>query len=62
MIPDTPQLLQSIVDKLNLIFMNSQPEPINLKWSNGQMVIAKYHLDNLWYRGIILEVNILFNL
>lgn len=62
MILDIPQLLQNVKDELNCIFMNSEPEPINFKWNNGQMVIVKYHLDNLWYRGIILEVSVLFNL
>lgn len=59
---DIPQLLQNVTEELNCVFMNSEPEPINFKWSNGQMVIVKYHLDNLWYRGIILEVSVLFNL
>lgn len=59
---DIPQLLHNVLDELNLMFINSKPEPTNFKWSNGQMVIVKYHLDNQWYRGIILEVSILFHL
>lgn len=48
------------MDELNYIFSNSQPEPINMKWSQGQSVIVKYYLDKKWYRGTILKVCILF--
>lgn len=55
-ISENLQLLLSISSELNSIFSNSNPEPINVKWSKGQMVIVKYHLDNMWHRGTIIEV------
>jgi len=58
MVSDTDQLLQKVMDKLNSVYYNSLPEPINVKWSEGQMVIVKYHLDKQWYRGTILQVSI----
>uniref|UniRef100_A0A2S2NKN9 RING finger protein n=2 Tax=Schizaphis graminum TaxID=13262 RepID=A0A2S2NKN9_SCHGA len=54
---ETPQLLQLVSSELNELFSNSQPEPINMKWSEGQSVIVQYHLDNMWYRGTILKKN-----
>lgn len=61
LIPDTPQLLQKVVEEVNFIFENSKPEPFNYRWRIGQMVIIQYHFDKLWYRGIVLDVSILFN-
>lgn len=55
---ETPQLLKNISEELNSIFSGSQPEPMNIKWKEGQMVIVKYHLDDKWYRGTIIEVSI----
>ncbi|XP_022183496.1 RING finger protein 17 isoform X2 [Myzus persicae] len=54
---ETSQSLQLVTDELNDIFSNSQPEPINMKWSEEQSVIVKYHLDNKWYRGTILKIS-----
>ncbi|XP_025195551.1 RING finger protein 17-like isoform X2 [Melanaphis sacchari] len=64
---ETPQLLQLVSNELNEMFSNSQPEPFNMQWSEGQSVIVQYHLDNMWYRGTILkkdengEFSVLFN-
>lgn len=57
---ETPQLLQLVSNELNEVFSNSQPEPINIEWSEGQSVIVQYHLDNMWYRGTIIKVCIIF--
>lgn len=54
---ETPQLLQLVSNELNEVFSNSQPEPINIEWSEGQSVIVQYHLDNMWYRGTIIKIN-----
>lgn len=59
-IPETTQNLKLITDELSETFSNTQPEPINMKWSQGQPVNVKYHQDNKWYRGTILKVCILF--
>ncbi|KAE9534553.1 hypothetical protein AGLY_008643 [Aphis glycines] len=54
---ETFQLLQLVSNELNEVFSNSQPEPINIEWSEGQSVIVQYHLDNMWYRGTIIKIN-----
>lgn len=55
---ETVQLLRNISEELSSVFSNTQPEPINVKWSEGQMVIVMYHLDKQWYRGTITKVSI----
>lgn len=52
------KLLENITEELNSIFKDSNPEPINYKWTKGQMVTVKYHQNNLWYRGTIINVSI----
>lgn len=55
---ETNEALTNVSDKLMDKFSDSEPEPINFKWFEGQMVIARYHLDRKWYRGTIIEVSI----
>lgn len=50
------QLLKNVKEKLNDLFINSKPEPENYQWEKKQIVIVKYHLDQMWYRGTILKV------
>ncbi|CAI6344252.1 unnamed protein product [Macrosiphum euphorbiae] len=54
---ETRQSLQLVMDELNYIFSNSQPEPINMKWNQGQSVIVQYYQDKKWYRGTILKID-----
>lgn len=55
---EVSQLLTNMEQELNEIFTNSEPEPQNYQWTEGQMVIANYFLNKKWYRGTILKVSI----
>ncbi|KAB0802822.1 hypothetical protein PPYR_05008 [Photinus pyralis] len=44
-------------EKMNTYFKQTQPEPIGTVWMTGQLCTVKYHLNDEWYRGKIINVS-----
>lgn len=42
----------------NLKFKDSQLTDKDLSWDIGYYVVAKFHLDKMWYRAKILDVSL----
>lgn len=56
-IEDDEPKINRIRDTLLAVYANSKPTPDDQFWTNGQLCIVRYHLDNNWYRGKVLNVN-----
>ncbi|XP_039285887.1 tudor domain-containing protein 1 [Nilaparvata lugens] len=48
--------LRIIGATLQTKYENSRPSPHDSFWSAGQLCVAKYHADQKWYRGKVMEV------
>lgn len=49
--------LDKIKGLINRKYAKSEPEPNDIDWHIGEPCLAKYHLDNLFYRAIILSID-----
>ena len=50
------ETLEVIKQALKTQFAGSQPRPCDTYWFDGQPCIAKYYLDEGWYRAKVLQV------
>ncbi|XP_072153677.1 tudor domain-containing 6 [Bemisia tabaci] len=48
--------LKQIEQALLVQYKNSKPQPQDMFWYAGQLCIAQYHSNGLWYRGKIIKV------
>lgn len=48
--------LDIISNGLQSRYRNTVPLPIDMNWYPGQICIALYYLDNMWYRGRVKQV------
>ena len=50
-------LLHQLMEHLKVTYTDSVPEPKDTEWTVGQIVIAKYHQDEEYYRGKITKID-----
>ncbi|XP_050441481.1 tudor domain-containing protein 1-like [Adelges cooleyi] len=54
---DAPRILRKLSADLDRLLADSVPEPMDYTWADGQMVLAKYHADDSWYRATVLSAD-----
>ena len=55
-IPDNQETLRIIQSVLQSKYAGSTHSQEDLHWTAGEACIAKFHLDKMWYRGMVLKV------
>lgn len=57
MLIDGPKL-NAMRKSLFHVYRESKPSTSDTFWSVGQLCVVRYHADNSWYRGKVVEVSI----
>jgi hypothetical protein len=55
---EAADVLKMIGLVLNAKYRGTRPRPTDLYWSPGESCCARSWLDNVWYRAVVLEVEV----
>ncbi|KAF4520391.1 hypothetical protein B566_EDAN016678, partial [Ephemera danica] len=55
-LPKSERALAKLQRMVDQHYRDSVPAPEDMLWSVGQICVAKYHVDNKWYRAKVIEI------